>query len=108
MTSSMSSTANMTRCRPSVLGGGFSGSALTAAGVWYVVSSSRPWPSGVRHDDVGTDAVESDGEVRPTAFDLRRALQLHAEFDEERHGRRKVVDNDEDVVHPLNRQCGSP
>src|SRR5215831_10624142 len=47
--SSMSSTANMTRCRPSVLGGGFSGSAPTAAGVWYFVSSSLLWPSGVRN-----------------------------------------------------------
>ena len=44
----MSSTANMRRCRPSVLGGGFSGSARAAAGVWYLVSSSLPWPSGVR------------------------------------------------------------
>ena len=41
-------TANMTRCRPSVLGGGFSGSAPDAAGVWYLVSSSLLWPSGVR------------------------------------------------------------
>src|SRR5215472_2500086 len=37
MVSSMSSTANMTRCRPSVLGGGFSGSPPTATGVWYFV-----------------------------------------------------------------------
>src|SRR5690348_6209841 len=46
--SSMSSTANMTRCRPSVLGGGFAGPALDAAAVWYLVSSSLLWPSGVR------------------------------------------------------------
>src|SRR6516162_6142891 len=46
--SSMSSTANMTRCRPSVLGGGFSGSPPAAAGVRYLVSSSLLWPSGVR------------------------------------------------------------
>src|SRR5215472_1745600 len=48
MVSSMSSTANMTRCRPSVLGGGLCGSAPTATGVWYSVSSSLLWPSGVR------------------------------------------------------------
>src|SRR5713101_6920587 len=74
--SSMSSTANMTRCRPSVLGGGFSGSA--------------------------PDAVESDGAVRPKAFDLPLAFQLHAELGEERDSRVQVVDDDCDVVHPLN------
>src|SRR5579863_6938898 len=47
-TSSMSSTANMMLRRPSVFGGAFLGSALIAAGVWNFVSSSRPWPSGVR------------------------------------------------------------
>ena len=35
---------DMARCRPSVLGDGFSGSAPTAAGVWYFVSSSLLWP----------------------------------------------------------------
>jgi len=28
--------------------GALSGSALTAGGVWYFVSSTPPWPSGVR------------------------------------------------------------
>ena len=28
--------------------GALSGSALTAGGVWNLVSSTRPWPSGVR------------------------------------------------------------
>src|SRR6266436_5291200 len=74
--SSMSSTANMTRCRPSVLGGGFSGSA--------------------------PDAVESDGAVRPKAFDLPLAFKLHADLGEERDSRVQVVDDDADVVHPLN------
>jgi hypothetical protein len=45
---SMSSTANMVLPRPSVFGGAFSGSALTAVGAWNFVSSSRPWPSGIR------------------------------------------------------------
>src|SRR5919197_2850182 len=47
-TSSMSSTANMMRRMPSVFAGAFSGSALTAGGVWNFVSSTRLWPSGVR------------------------------------------------------------
>ena len=47
-TSSMSSTANMMRRMPSALAGASSGSALTAGGVWNLVSSTRPWPSGVR------------------------------------------------------------
>ena len=34
----MSSTANMTRCRPSVFAGAFSGSGTIAFGVWYFAS----------------------------------------------------------------------
>src|SRR5215472_12758400 len=89
----MSSTANMTRCRPSVLGGGFSGSAPSAAGVWYFVSSSLLRPSGVRIIAMS---------VRPEAFDLPRAFQFHAELGEERDRRVQVVDDDGDVVHPPN------
>src|SRR5829696_904640 len=63
---------------------------------------------GPHHRNVAPDAVESDGAVRPKAFDLRLAFQLHAEFDKERLGRLKVVDDDADVVHPLNRHGGSP
>jgi hypothetical protein len=44
----MPSTTNMMRRRPSALAGARSGSALTAGGVWNLVSSTRPWPSGVR------------------------------------------------------------
>src|SRR5262245_20500903 len=65
--SSMSSTANMTRCRPSVLGGGCSGSAPTAAGAWYFVSSSLLWPSRVGLIAMRPDAVESDFAPRSTA-----------------------------------------
>jgi hypothetical protein len=63
---------------------------------------------GPHHRDVAADAVESDGAVRPEALDLRFALQLHAEFYEERNGSLKVVDDNADVVHPLNRHGGSP
>jgi hypothetical protein len=48
------------------------------------------------------DAVESDGAVRPTAFDLPLAFQFHAELGEERNGGIQVFDDDGDVVHPLN------
>ncbi len=67
----MPSTANMTRCRPSGLGGGSCWSALNAAGARYSVSSSLLWPSrGAHHRDVTPGAVEADGAVSPEAFDL--------------------------------------
>jgi len=47
-TSSMSSTANMMRRMPSVFGGALFASALSAVGLRNFVSSTRPWPSGVR------------------------------------------------------------
>jgi len=53
------------------------------------------------HGDVGSDAVEPDDAVHRRPLDLRLAFQLHAEFGEERFGSVEVVDNDEDVVHPL-------
>src|SRR5438067_11321032 len=56
-------TANMTRCRPSVSGGGFSGWAVDAAGLSYLDSSSLLWQSGVRNRDLAPEAVESDGAV---------------------------------------------
>src|SRR6266849_4372703 len=57
---------------------------------------------GPHHRDVAPDAVESDGAVRPKTFDLPLAFQLHAELGEERDSRVQVVDDDCDVVHPLN------
>src|SRR5437762_4029940 len=58
---------------------------------------------GPHHGDVGTDAVQPDDAVHPTPLDRRLAFQLHTEFGEERFGSLEVVDNDENVVHPLNR-----
>src|SRR5438045_7258283 len=58
---------------------------------------------GPHHGDVGTDVVEPDDAVHPTPLDRRLAFQLHAEFGEERFGSLEVVDNDENVVHPLDR-----
>ena len=72
---------------------------------------------GPHHRDLAPDAVESDGAVCKEAFDLSLAFQFHAELGEERHGGVQVVDDDGNVVHPLNghvsehmtaasRQCG--
>ena len=53
--------------------------------------------------DVGTDVVEPDGLVHPRPLERRLAFQLHTEFGEERFGSLEVLDNDENVVHPLKR-----
>jgi hypothetical protein len=45
---------------------------------------------------------------RPEALDLRFALPLHAEFYEDRNGSLEVVDDNADVVHPLDRHGGPP
>jgi hypothetical protein len=58
---------------------------------------------GPHHGDVGTDALEPDHTARPIPLDLRLALQLHAEIGEERLGGLEILDDDENVVHPLNR-----
>src|ERR671918_1882647 len=106
---SMSSTANMMLRRPSVFPGAFSGSALTAVGVWNFVSSSRPWPSGVRIIAPSTRTPSSPTTRSTQRPSIRRlALQLHTKFDKERNSSLKVVDDDAHVVHPLNRHGGSP
>src|SRR5208283_4932320 len=94
----------MTRCRPSVLGGGFSGSAPTAAGVRYFVSSSLLWPSGVRIIAMSLRTPSSPtvrSAQRPSTC-LPLAFQFHPELGEERDSRVQVVDDDGDVVHPMN------
>jgi hypothetical protein len=55
------------------------------------------------HCDVDPDVVEPDDTVHPTSLDWRLALQLHTKFGKERSSSLKVVGNDADVVHPLNR-----
>ena len=94
---------------PSVFAGAFCGSALIAA---RRVELRQLEPAvavrGPHHRDVAADAVEPDGAVHPRSLDRRLALQLHAKFDEERDGSLEVVDDDADVVHPLNRHGGSP
>lgn len=104
----MSSTANMMRRRPSVFAGAF-GSALTAVGLWNYISSSRPWPSGVRTIATSTRTSSSPTtRGRPTSLGYRLALQLQTKFDKERGSSLEVVDNNADVLHPLDRQAESP
>src|SRR5207247_2886502 len=47
--------------------------------------------------------VEPDDAANPRPLDLRLAFQLHTEFGEERFCSLEVVDDDENVVHSLNR-----
>jgi hypothetical protein len=101
----MSSTANMMRRMPSVFAGALSGSALTAGGVWNFVSSTRLSPSGGR-----IMAMSARTSLSPTTRSTQppstgaSPSRLHTEFGEERFGSLEVVDNDENVVHPLNSQ----
>src|SRR5919197_3297533 len=100
----MSSTANMMRRMPSAFAGALSASARTAGGVWNFVSSTRPGPSGVR-----IMVMSARTSLSPTVLSTQgpstcvSPCQLHTEFGEERFGSLEVVDNDENVVHPLNR-----
>ena len=69
---------------------------------------------GAHHRNVAPDAIKADRVVRPEAFDLALAFQFHAELGEELDSRVQVVDNDCDVVQPVNghvsepRDCGKP
>ena len=95
----MSSTANIMRRMPSVFAGTF-GSRRRVE-----LRQLEP-PVAVRsphHCDVDSDIVEADNAVHPTSLDCRLALQLQTEFKEERKSSLQVVDNDADVVHPLDR-----
>src|SRR5439155_18441638 len=58
---------------------------------------------GTHQREGGANVLEPDHAVDRRSLDLRLAFELEAEFDEERLGRLEVVDNDENVVHPLNR-----
>jgi hypothetical protein len=58
------------------------------------------------HGDVGTNVTEPDDAVHPRPLDRPLAVQLQAELGEERLDGLEVVDNDEDVVHPLKRHPG--
>ena len=57
--------------------------------------------------DLAPDVLEADDLVHPASFDLRLALQLHAKLEEERLRGLKVIDDDEDVIHPEKRHVPS-
>src|SRR6266567_1357785 len=108
-TSSMSSTANMMRrmrqrVRRCILRLG----ADRLRRVEHRQLDAAVAVRGPQHCDVLSDVVDPDDTLHPTSLDWPLALQLHAKFDEERNNSVKVVDNDEDVVHPLDRHAGSP
>src|SRR4030095_9487899 len=92
----MSSTASMMRRVPGVFGAALFGSALSAVGLRNFVSSTRPWPSGVR-----IIAMSDRTPSSPMRLDLRLALQLQTEFLEESDRSCEVVHNNAGVVHPL-------
>jgi hypothetical protein len=83
--------------------------APIAAGLWYCVSSSLLWPSGVRIIAMTLRTPSS-----PTARSAQRpsicALpsRSHAKLGEEGDGGIQVFHDNADVVHPLTRHGGSP
>src|SRR2546427_10640320 len=60
------------------------------------------------HREGGPDILEPDQSADQRPFDCRLALELEAQFDEERLGGFEIVDNDEDVVHPFKRHVFLP
>src|SRR5215212_9578917 len=54
-----------------------------------------------------TDVLKADETIYRGAFDSRLALQLHTKLDKKGVRSRKVVDHDENVVHPLERHVFS-
>src|SRR5947209_4203390 len=63
---------------------------------------------GPQQREGGANILEPDQAVDRRSLDLRLAFELEAEFDEENLGRLEVVDNDENVVHALNRHVLHP
>src|SRR5688572_1026439 len=56
---------------------------------------------GPHHRDVRPDSLEPNDAIHPAALDRCLAFQLESELNEERHGGRKIIDDDADMVHPL-------
>jgi len=74
--------------------------AVTPRRVVLARLSSRPWPSGVRiiaMSDRTPSSVGANGGARQRCF----AFQLESDVDGERRGGREVVDDDADMVDPL-------
>jgi hypothetical protein len=97
----MSSTANMMRCRPSVLAGGVFVWTVTAAG-GVILREFEPAVAvrSPHHCDLGPDAGEAHDAVHPISFDLHPALQHQAKFGKELDRSIEVLNDDGDVVHP--------
>jgi hypothetical protein len=57
---------------------------------------------GLQHRNVRTDAIESHNAIHPMALDRRLSLQFESKFDEELSCCREVINNDADVLHPIN------
>ena len=62
---------------------------------------------GPHHSDVDLDAFEPAEAVHPGAFDRPLAFKRHAEGSEESNGGWKIVDDDADMVHSLDRHIPS-
>src|SRR5216684_1835078 len=76
----------------------------TTASMSSTANMTRRMPSGSpHHREGGPDILEPDQAPDQRPFDCRLALELEAQFDEERLGGFEIVDNDEDVVHPFKR-----
>jgi hypothetical protein len=96
----MSSTANMMRRMPSVFTGASTGPNRIQLDALPVGSA--------HHRERGPDIFEADQATDRRPFDCRFALEREAQFDEECLDGFEIVDNDEDVVHPFNRQYFLP
>lgn len=58
------------------------------------------------HDgDVRSDAVQPDELVHPFTLDCCLALQFQAQFDEERDSSREILDDNADLIHPVDRHA---
>jgi hypothetical protein len=58
------------------------------------------------HDgDVRSDAVQSEEVVDPLTPDCCLALQLKAQFDEERDRSREILNHNAGVIHPVDRHA---
>jgi hypothetical protein len=55
------------------------------------------------HGDVGPHIVEPNNAVHPRPLDYSLAFQLQTKFKEKNNSSLKVVDDDADIVHPLDR-----
>jgi len=58
---------------------------------------------GPHQSDVDLDAFEPVEAIHPGAFDRHLAFERHAEGGEEGNGGWEIIDDDADMIHPLDR-----